>query len=423
VTPTYDGNGNLTYDGTFTYHYDAESRLTSVTQGGSTVATYAYDALGHRKAKTVGSATTIYVRDPGNRALLDYDGTSGAVQDWYAFGAGPNDALNQMNVSTRATLVPDIQGSVIGSLDSNSGAITKAGYQAYGESGSTAGTFRYTGARIDAETNGLYDFRARMYSPTLGRFLQADPIGMQGGANLYAYVGNDPLNGVDPSGLAEFNSGFSSSSAQPAWTSTVGLNSLAQDNAQAGGGLPPTVYLTSSDILTSYAAGAANSVAQTAVNLAYYAVDAVSMGDFGQMTGGPPRVQLFTPTSNYFASEGAATIQGVSTVAGAAGLGGALAGGTAASDAATLAPFSTYDTSITSAGSRYLNVQTNVTAQEFTSNLLANGYSISEMSGGVKILNSGSSTYTLYSRTSTGLPGAQYFAPNGNSIKFSLGGQ
>ena len=120
VTPTYDGNGNLTYDGTFTYHYDAESRLTSVTQGGTTVAAYAYDPLGHRKAKTIGTTTTIYVSDAANRAVLDYDGTIGAVQRWYAFGASPNEVLSQMNValSTRTTLIPDIQGSVVGSLDS-----------------------------------------------------------------------------------------------------------------------------------------------------------------------------------------------------------------------------------------------------------------------------------------------------------------
>jgi YD repeat-containing protein len=80
ATPTYDGN--LTFDGTFTYGYDAESRLTSVTQGGTTVASYAYDALGHRKAKTVGTTTTILVTDPANRALLDYNGTTGAVGSW-----------------------------------------------------------------------------------------------------------------------------------------------------------------------------------------------------------------------------------------------------------------------------------------------------------------------------------------------------
>ena len=92
-----------------------------------------------------------------------------------------------------------------------SGALTKAGYQPYGESGTTAGTFRYTGAQIDAETNGLYDFRARIYSPVLGRFLQVDPIGAAGGINLYAYVGNDPVNLVGPLGYAPDGSSDASS--------------------------------------------------------------------------------------------------------------------------------------------------------------------------------------------------------------------
>ncbi len=50
MTPTYDGNGNLTYDGTFTYGYDAESRLISVS-GTSLTASYAYDAQGRRKSE------------------------------------------------------------------------------------------------------------------------------------------------------------------------------------------------------------------------------------------------------------------------------------------------------------------------------------------------------------------------------------
>ena len=75
-----------------------------------------------------------FVQDPQARTLLDYDGSSSAIQNWYAFGAGPNNVLNQVNVagSTRAIYIPDIQGSIIASLDASSGTLTEyeAGYQA-----------------------------------------------------------------------------------------------------------------------------------------------------------------------------------------------------------------------------------------------------------------------------------------------------
>jgi RHS repeat-associated protein len=202
VSPTYDGNGNLTFDGAITYGYDAESRLVSASGTGLT-ASYAYDARGWRKSKTVNGATTIYVADPAHREILDYDGGSGAIQHWNAFGPGANEVLNAMNVAaaTRTTFIPDIQGSLIATLDSGSGAVSKAGFLAFGESAAATGSFRYTGQRIDPETNGLYYYRARMYSPALGRFLQADPIGTAGGANFYAYAANDPLNLVDPYGV------------------------------------------------------------------------------------------------------------------------------------------------------------------------------------------------------------------------------
>ncbi len=203
VSPTYDGNGNLHYDGTFTYGYDAENRLISASGPGLT-ASYAYDAQRRRKSKTVNGTTTIYVTDADNREVLEYDGTSGTIHNWYAYALGPNDVLNQINVgaSTRATFIPDIQGSFIGALDAVSGSLTKFGYQTYGESISSNSSFAYTGQRIDPETNGLYYYRARMYSPAWGRFMQVDPVGFQSGNNLYRYVGNDPLDLTDPSGLA-----------------------------------------------------------------------------------------------------------------------------------------------------------------------------------------------------------------------------
>jgi RHS repeat-associated protein len=225
VTLTYDGNSDLTYDGTYSYCYDAESRLTGIISAGTcaspatTVATYAYNAQGRRKSKTVGSATTNYITDADNREVLEYNGTSGsgAVLRWYSFGLGPDAVLNRMSVagtSTRATLIPDIQGSLIGSLDAASGTLTKTGYQLFGENPTVTSSanpgYYYTGRRLDAETagsirepSGLYYYRARMYSPTIGRFLQPDPVGYSAGTNLYAYVHNDPLNKTDPSGLCD----------------------------------------------------------------------------------------------------------------------------------------------------------------------------------------------------------------------------
>lgn len=254
VTLTYDGNGNLTSDGSLVYCYDAEGRLIGVVQGSctaptSTVASYSSDAQGRRKLKTVGTTTTVFVTDAANREVLEYDGTSGQIQRWYAYGLGPNEVLNQMNVAlrTRETFIPDIQGSVLATLDSASGALAKAGYLAYGENPSaTGGTFRYTGQRIDPETagsaaqpSGLYYYRVRMYSPTLGRFLQVDPAGFTNGINLYAYVGNDPLNRTDPTGRdwSSISSSFALNASQYGLNTAATIASGQVQVAQAAMGL------------------------------------------------------------------------------------------------------------------------------------------------------------------------------------------
>ena len=106
----------------------------------------------------------------------------------------------------------DALGSVIALSQYNSGSgyasiVEQYEYSAFGETtvtldGSTGNPYRFTGRRWDDEAD-LYYYRARVYSPQLGRFLQPDPIGYTDGMNMYAYVGNNPLRFIDPFGLCK----------------------------------------------------------------------------------------------------------------------------------------------------------------------------------------------------------------------------
>jgi len=70
-------------------------------------------------------------------------------------------------------------------------------YDSFGKQTASSGLltnpFQYTARELDTETN-LYDYRARYFDPTTGRFLSEDPIRFEGGINFYRYAGNDPTN-------------------------------------------------------------------------------------------------------------------------------------------------------------------------------------------------------------------------------------
>ncbi|MCA9805507.1 MAG: hypothetical protein KC777_26235, partial [Cyanobacteria bacterium HKST-UBA02] len=200
VSQTYDSNGCLTSDGTWTFGYDVQSHLISASKTGVS-ASYLYDPIHRQGQKTVGSTKTRYIYN-GEQRIADYDGTSGSLLDRYVFGVGLDEPL--IKVSSGGTITyfhHDRVGSIV-AISDNSGAVTNTyAYSPWGESASLSGTsFGFTGQRYDAETE-LYFFKSRHYSPAIGRFLQPDPIGYVGGLNLYAYVNNDPLGFVDPMGF------------------------------------------------------------------------------------------------------------------------------------------------------------------------------------------------------------------------------
>jgi RHS repeat-associated protein len=91
-------------------------------------------------------------------------------------------------------------------VDATGIVVWKAAYFPFGKTQILTQTItnniRFPGQYFDAETGLHYNWN-RYYDPDTGRYLTPDPIGLTGGMNLYAYVGGDPVNGIDPWGLSE----------------------------------------------------------------------------------------------------------------------------------------------------------------------------------------------------------------------------
>jgi RHS repeat-associated protein len=204
---TVDADGNLLSIASgvtpSSYAYDARNRLTSA--GGIN---YEYNSENRRISLTDSTGTTHFVINPN--ALLDQvlvrtapDGT----QTFYVYGLG---LLHEESGSVARFYHYDQRGDTV-ALSNSTGSVTgTAAYGVYGEivsqTGSTNTPFLFNGnLGVQTDSNGLYFHRARYYHPSLRRWLNADPIGLPGGLNLYAYVGNNPISRIDPFGLVWYN--------------------------------------------------------------------------------------------------------------------------------------------------------------------------------------------------------------------------
>jgi len=202
VTLTYDLTGNLTGDGTNTYTWDSRNRLTAVS--GPTAASFVYDAVGRRRSKTFAGTTTSVLHD----GLNPVQEQTGSATVNLLTGLGIDEFFSRADTNGTMTLLADTLGSAV-ALTDNAGAVqTSYTYEPFGATAvtgsATPNVWDYTGRESDP--TGLKYYRARYYHPGLQRFIAEDPIGFRGGdVNLYAYVGNQPINFRDPLGLSQDN--------------------------------------------------------------------------------------------------------------------------------------------------------------------------------------------------------------------------
>jgi RHS repeat-associated protein len=205
----YDNNGNMISKsggaGTTQFQWDFENRLTQVVTPSSGSVTYKYDALGRRIQSAPSNGVSTNFTYDGDDVVLD-KASNGIITE-YLNGPGIDNKIRQEGASSKTTyyFAQDQLGSISALTNTNGSVVERETYDAYGNSAGSANTrYGFTGRERETVTGLLY-YRARWYDPQLGRFISEDPVGLAGGINQFAYVGNDPQNGKDPSGLYEID--------------------------------------------------------------------------------------------------------------------------------------------------------------------------------------------------------------------------
>lgn len=230
---TVGGNNQIRSDGTFAYGYDFEGNMTSrtnIASGGTTryefdhrnrlvavadwdgrgnvtqSVAFVYDAMNRRMSKTVNGVVTRFLYN-GDDSWADFDGT-GTVTARYLHGARIDELLARTRASDgRGWYLTDHLGTVRDIGSAGGAVVAHVDYSSFGQvlgvsNPSAVDRFLFTGRELDGET-GLYFYRARYYSAAFGRFVSSDPIGFDANdVNLYRYIQNRPISGVDPTGEA-----------------------------------------------------------------------------------------------------------------------------------------------------------------------------------------------------------------------------
>nr|CBJ53278.1 protein of unknown function [Ralstonia solanacearum CFBP2957] len=207
---SYDAAGNQTGDGTTTYSYSDRGRLASVTKNGITTS-YLYNGLEQRVVKSgsnVPTGATRYVYDEAGHLIGEYDQSGNAIQETVYLGDTPIATLKNgtpyyiyADQIDTPRVITDTNNLMVWRWDQTD----PFGAMLPDENPTGLGVFtynlRFPGQIYDQETGKHYNVN-RDYDPAGGRYVQSDPIGLNGGqVSTYSYVNGNPLSYIDPRGL------------------------------------------------------------------------------------------------------------------------------------------------------------------------------------------------------------------------------
>jgi RHS repeat-associated protein len=214
ATFALDANGNTVTYGWKTLTYNQNNRLTRVEENGTTIAEYQYNALEQRASKTVGGTTTVFHYDfSGN--MLGESNTGGQFSTEYLYSGSSRIAMAKPSENKYYFFQNDHLGTPRTVIDENNVVVWEAMWRPFGEAlpheaSTIVNNLRFPGQYYDEET-GFHQNWHRDYDPSTGRYLEADPIGLRGGLNLYVYANGNPVMMEDPEGLRFFPPGFNDS--------------------------------------------------------------------------------------------------------------------------------------------------------------------------------------------------------------------
>jgi RHS repeat-associated protein len=205
ATFTYDANGDTTGIGNKVLIYNQKNRLVRVEENSVVVGEYTYNGLGQRVIKELDGVTTIFHYDL-NGKLIGESQPGGTMTAEYLYMGKIRIAKVDVNTSKIYYYLNDRLGTPQIMTDDTGIIVWEASYKPFGEAtvnpmSTMENNFRFPGQYYDEETGLHYNYH-RYYNPRTGRYLTPDPIGLDGGVNLYVYVLSNPVNWFDIIGLS-----------------------------------------------------------------------------------------------------------------------------------------------------------------------------------------------------------------------------